>query len=391
MDVEALTIIGAGMGGLTAALALQRVGFKVSLYEQAPALAEVGAGFTVGPNAMRGLDYVDLGSSVRAAASIVNENAVRHWRTNDVIDNSRLGYEAKERAGSGNLYYHIHRVDMHDILADAVRTNDSDCIILGHEFTVLEQLDSEVIVRFKNGVQITTELLIGSDGAQSSVRQHAFSDAPPQFGGSVAYRGLVPIKDLDPAIVRSGAQLSIGPQQMFMRYPIRKGTLLNYVGNVATDEWKEEGWNRPSDISEVMRYFEDWHDEVTSIIRATPEGAGIKWAIVHRPPLSSWVNGRVTLVGDVAHPLSPFLGSGAALAMEDGVVLGRCFEAADSVEEALALYDRARIERATWIQLESQRQADRFMEVDPDQFDATTTADIHERIREYDPATVPLI
>ncbi len=386
-----IMIVGAGMGGLTAALALQRAGFKVAIYEQAPALREVGAGLSISPNSMHGLDYVGVGDRVRELGSLMDGSTVRHYRTNEIVTGSSIGTSKEQTERFGNQYMQIHRADVHTILTEAARANDPDCIKLDCEFVDFEQNDGRVTVKFKNGSEASADVMIGCDGGKSLIRERGFSEEPPKFAGYVAYRGLVPVKDLDPSVVRTGATLSIGPDQMFMRYTVRNRSLMNFVGMVTTSEWKEEGWNIQSDVSEVLHHFDEWHDEVKSIIRATPPGAGFKWALVHRSPLPSWTNGRVVLLGDAAHTITPFLGQGATMAIEDGVVMGRCFEAANNFDDALTLFEQARVERGNWVLVESQKQADRYMKSDPENFDLTGSRKVHGQVYMYNPATAPLI
>ncbi len=390
MDESKIIIIGAGMAGLTAALALQRAGFQVSIFEQVPQLGEVGAGLSISANATHALDYVGVGDRVRELASPSVDSTLRHFQTNEILAQMSIGSSEEQQARFGNEFFQIHRADLHKILTDAVLSNDPDCIILSHEFSELEQNGSEVRVKFRNGNEIKGDVLIGCDGAKSLIRERVFSQEPPKFAGYVAYRGLVPVENLDPSIVRTGATLSIGPGQMFMRYTVRHRQLMNFVGMVTTSDWKIEGWNIPCEAAEVLSHFSEWHDEVKTIIHAVPPEASFKWALVHRNPLPSWTEGRVAVLGDAAHTITPFLGQGAAMAVEDGVVIARCFACSNTPEDAIQLYERMRIDRGNWVLVESQRQADRYMTSDPDNFDLTTSRSIHAKAYDYNPATVPL-
>jgi salicylate hydroxylase len=339
---------------------------------------------------MHALDHLGVGDRVREMGSLLAESAVRHFESNDVLIQASAGRPEDQMARFGNHNYQIHRADLHTALTEAVLANDPDCLKVGHEFADLEQDSTGVTVAFSNGERAKADILLGCDGGKSTVRERGFSEEPPRFAGYVAFRGLVPVRDLDPSLVRPGASLSIGPGQIFMRYTVRHGELLNFVGIVKTSEWKIEGWNIPSETSEVLHHYESWHDEVKSIIKATPSGEGFKWALVHRSPLPSWVDGRVALLGDAAHTITPFLGQGAAMALEDGVVLARCIDTAGDIEQALSCYDQTRVERGNWVLVESQRQADRLMAADPNNFDRPASQEVYGKVFLYNPATVPL-
>jgi salicylate hydroxylase len=382
MNSPEVAIIGAGLGGLAATLALQRCGVTVRVYEQAPQLGEVGAGLTLSPNALAALDFLGVGQAMRERATPLHQSSLRHYRTNDPLTENRSRNDA-------DLQYLIHRADAHQVLVDAVREADSEALVLHRQLLSYRSDEQAIESYFADGSSAVSSVLLGCDGAKSVVRTVGFREPPPQFGGFVAFRGLIPVQRLDTAILRPGATLSIGPGRIFMRYRVRHNSLLNYVGIVRTDRWQEEGWNISSTSAEALEQFADWSEEVQSILRATPVGSGFKWALLYRAPLRSWVRGRVALLGDAAHTITPFLGQGAAMALEDAVVLGRCFAAESDRDRALQAYQRARIERGNWMLMESRQQADRLMVSDPAHFDAVASRALYQRIFAYDPAIVP--
>jgi len=390
IDTQVFSIIGAGIGGLAAALALQRAGARVLIHEQAPELGEVGAGLTISPNASHVLDHLGLRSQLSASGTVLGTGAVRHYASNEILINTPVGTLEEQVEEFGNINYQIHRADLHRILLDAVIANDPDCLKVDHRLVSLEQNGSGVTAAFANGRIATSDVLLACDGCRSIVRNLIFSDTPPEFAGYVAYRGLVDAETVDPDYVSAGATLSIGPGQMFMRYPVRNGKLINAVGIVKSTDWQEDGWNIPATASEALDHFKAWHQSIKDILIAVPAGKRFKWAILRRAPLETWVNGRIVLMGDAAHTITPFLGQGAAMALEDAMILARAVEAADELDTGLAVYDRTRVERGNWVYLESQSQGQRMMDVEPDEFDRKKSKEVYDEIFSYNPVTAPL-
>ena len=389
-DTREFAVIGAGIGGLAATLALQRTGAKVRVFEQAPALGEVGAGLTISPNASHVLDHLGLRSRLQAFGTVLGTGAVRHYATNEVLINTPVGTVEEQIAEFGNVNYQIHRADLHRILLDAVLDNDPTCLKVDHQLLGLEQDGMSVTASFANGDIATADVLLGCDGCRSLVRSQVFATAPPEFAGYVAYRGLLAADTVDPSLISGGATLSIGPGQMFMRYPVRNGELVNMVGIVKSADWQEDGWNTPATAGETLDHFAAWHDSIRDIIGAVPADKRFKWAILRRAPLESWINGRVVLMGDAAHTITPFLGQGAAMALEDAMILARSIEASQDIDAGLAIYDRTRVERGNWVFLESQQQGQRMMDVEPDDYNRKKSKEVYDAIFSYNPVTAPL-
>ena len=198
------------------------------------------------------------------------------------------------------------------------------------------------------------DVLIGADGIQSEVRAQMFEPAPPQFTGHVAWRGLVPVKDLPTALTPDSA-ISIGPKRLFTRYYVRNRELVNVLAFARKDGWEVESWSEHADMQELLDVFEGWNDEVRMLLEAMPHELCFKWALLGREALDTWIQGRVALLGDAAHPMLPFLGMGATTAIEDGLVLARACKAAADPSEALTRYDAARRVRGNLIMAESQK------------------------------------
>lgn len=366
MSDEPVLIIGAGMGGLTAALALQRAGNKVAIFEEAPELGEVGAGLTITPNATFALESLGLGERLAHFADIPDGGAVRHYQTGEVLVTRERGDFSLRTLGAN--YYQIHRADLHTLLTDAVLDNDPDCIHLDHCFETLSQTESHVAARFKNGVEVTSRILIGCDGLRSTVRANLFDEKAASFTGQVAWRGLVPVEKVPIEWMTPSSSVAVGPRHTFTRYYVRKRQLVNYVAVARKDDWREEGWSIRSEISELLAEFRGWHISMRGIMEATPPDLLYKWALFDRDPLTQWTKGRVTLLGDAAHPMLPFLGQGAAMGIEDGVVLGRCFGATSDPIDAIRRYEAARKPRANTVLLGSRDQGLRFQAENPDEY-----------------------
>jgi salicylate hydroxylase len=385
-----IVLIGAGIGGLTAALALQRHGFKVTVYEQAPQLGEVGAGLTLSPNATHALCAIGLSDALAKKASRPARQAVLHYRTGQVLVEQERGDLPRQQYGAD--YYQIHRADLHAMLAEAVTANDPSAIRLNHTFVGLNQSRALVDVAFANGATTKADVVIGCDGIKSEVRAALWGKVPPRFTGNIAWRGLVPIDRLPKGFkIEPASAAAVGAKHSMARYLIRDGTLLNYVAFAEKSGWEVESWSVRSEVSELLAEFHDWHESFRTFLAATPPELCFKWALHDRDPLPQWTKGRVTLLGDAAHPMLPFLGMGAATGIEDAVVLARAFQAAPRIDEALARYETARRERATMIQLASRAAQARLQGGKADSYDKKEHKnEEYLGLFNYNPALVPV-
>jgi salicylate hydroxylase len=383
-----ILIVGAGIGGLTAALSLQRSGNKVSIFEQAPQLGEVGAGLTISPNATHALEYVGLGDFMAKHGDIPEAGASVHYKTAEVLYHTQRGSEFKKKYGAE--YYQIHRADIHTALAEAVRANDPDAIHLSHLFKSFTQDGDKVTATFANGKSYTGDVLIGCDGVRSNVRAALFGAESPRFTGQAAFRGLVDADPVREHIVPTPSSTAMGPGRIFTRYFVRKRQLVNFVGIARTSEWKEEGWSIPATVDEMLSVYGDFNEHVVAIIKSAPPGRLFKWALFDRDPLPHWRKGRVSLLGDAAHPMLPFLGMGAAMAIEDGAIIGRAFEAASTVDEALDRYENARKDRTTSVLLNSRKQGEIYQSDDPASLKGSTSGELRLGLFDYNVKTVPV-
>jgi salicylate hydroxylase len=366
-----IAIIGAGLGGLVTALALAREGFtRIDVYERSPVLSEIGAGLTISPNSSRALIGIGLGAGLAERADEPPAAMTRHWKTGRVLTRSVRGQALRDQYGAP--YCLIHRADLLDLLIEGCAAQPAVRIHTGHALQSLVQDAGGVTLAFDDGREARAALAIGCDGVKSVVRRTAFTADAPQFSGYVAWRALLPVERpehrLDPP-----AQLFIGVDHMFMRYHVRHGTLTNVVAIARAHDprWTEEGWTIPSTVAELASHYVGWHEDIVAAIHRIPDSQCFKWAIHVRPPLPTWRDGRIVLAGDAAHPMTPFMGMGAALAIEDGVVLARSLALRPTLDDALAIYERLRRPRADFVQTESAKRGLRLMGSDPDSYGQT--------------------
>jgi salicylate hydroxylase len=385
-DLHAL-IIGAGIGGLTAALALQRVGCRVSVYEQVAELGEVGAGVTITPNACHVLNHLLGEELVRHIAHVPRSGAIKHYKTGEILIDTERGDLPRQKYGAD--YCQVHRADLHAALAAAVHTNDHDCLHVNSCFTALTESGQDVTAVLADNRPVTGDILIGCDGIRSAVRQALWGADEARFTGYIAWRGLVPTAGLDPDYLVPDSAAFAGPGRTFTRYKVRQGTLYNFVAFSRREQWATESWSERADIAEVLAEFADFAPEALAILAAVPPDQCFKWGLFDRPPLARWTRGRATLLGDAGHPMTPFLAQGAAMAIEDGMVLARAVAAAEDWQEALARYESARRERGTFVMLQSHVNARRIYSRDPDQLDRSSHRNAESLgLYEYNPLTV---
>ena len=349
-----IAIIGGGIGGLTAAACLLRAGFDVHVYEQASRLSEVGAGINIGPNASRILRRLGIAELLRETGVEPQSFDQRRWDNGHILLRSPLGAEVE--AAFGAPYYTLHRGDLHRALVDVI---PPDRLHLAHRFTQLLDYGDFVEARFENGASVSADALIGADGIHSAVRHALFGPEKPRFTGCVAHRGIVSADRLTHLGLEFRNQIWMGPGQHFVHYFVSAGTLVNFVAVTEEHSWLRESWVDRGEVCDVLVAFRGWHDQVLSIIEAADET--YKWALFDRSPLARWSVGRVTLLGDACHPMLPFMGQGAAQAIEDAATLKSCLSKFPSdVVAALSLYERLRLPRASRLQGMSENNKIRF-------------------------------
>ena len=335
-------VVGGGIGGLFAANALLAHGLRVAVYEQAAALGEVGAGVYVTPNAVRQLERTGLGPAVeRWGARVGAESAYfRH-------DGTPIAKVQVADAAGWNACFGMHRADYVELLA----ANLPDGVVhTGHRAVAYDEAGGVARVRFANGALAEADAVVGADGIHSEMRPFVFPPSKPVFHGTISYRGLVARERL-PGWPMDRWQMWAGPSKHFLVFPVRGGALVNYVGFVPADQEMKESWSAPGDPDALRREFAGWDPRIGRVLEQVDRT--FRWALYDREPLPTWSKGRLTLLGDAAHPMLPHLGQGANQSIEDGMALATILAQASraDVPAALQAYERLRRERVAEVQL----------------------------------------
>ena len=337
-----IAIIGGGIGGLAAALALLDAGFDVQVYEQAQVLREVGAGIVLTPNATRVLRRFGLGARLEALGVAPLAWRQRRWDDGRTLLCSPLA----RPPGTPAMFFTSHRAD---VVAMLIAALPPERLHLGHRLVALTDHGDRVEARFDNGMRMTADTAIGADGIHSTVRGLLLGPEQPRFTGCVAYRGMVPAERLSHLDLPLESQLWLGPGKHFVHYPVQNGRLVNFVCLIDQDTWTKESWTEPGDVAAAHAAYSGWHEQVRSIISAADDI--FIWGLFDRAPLPRWSVGRVTLVGDACHPMLPFMAQGAAQAIEDAATLAAVLaQSAADVPEALRRYESLRLPRTARIQ-----------------------------------------
>ena len=340
-----ILIAGAGIGGLCAALALAKRGFKVELFEQAATLSELGAGLQLSPNAMQVLNELGLGEPLRALAFSPSNATMRHYQSGAEYVSIPLGKQCISRYGAE--YLHVHRADLQQVLHQSA-LDFGVHIQLNAQVIGYQQAANGVQLLLANGEPIPGDVLLGADGIRSRIHTQMLGQTEAQFTGQVAWRGTIPTARLPKGLVKPNANLWVGPGRHFVSYYLRCGTVLNFVAVEERSNWTQESWHQRGDLRQLRGAFSDWHPQVSEVLAAADEC--FLWALFDRPPLAKWVDGKVALLGDACHPMLPFLAQGAAMAIEDAYVLAAMLDRYADTATALQAYQDQRLPRTRKIQ-----------------------------------------
>ncbi len=389
MKNSRVIVVGAGIGGLAAALGLARGGHQVTVLEQVPELAEVGAGLSITPNASKALIALGLAAALERHGSRPPAGAMRHYATGDIL--VRLPQDMTVDT-YGVPLYHMHRADLHTSLLAALRGLQPDALRVNSAVRTVEQDHKGVSAVVASGERVAADWLVGADGIHSVVRAALFGHDAPRFTGFVAWRGLVPAAAAPASLFDPPLCMTMGPRRLLMRYPLRNRTVINYVAMAHRDAWMEEGWSVRAELGEVQQEFHDFEPVSQQLLALTPPERLFKWGLFDRDPLPAWTLGRATLLGDAAHPMPPFTGQGAVMALEDAAVLARCAAAADDVIETLERYERARHARVDAALAMSRARAEVYFARDPSEQVKALAAGMAElrSLYAYDAGSVPV-
>lgn len=349
-----IAVVGGGIGGLAAAGFLRRAGLTATVYEQASALTEVGAGLVAAPNVVRLLRRLGVMERfLRRAVALEWGWELRRWADGSVLSVERLAGVCERLYGEGT--YVVHRADLLDTVRAAV---PGEWIRLGARCTSVEDRGRDgVLLRFADGSAVEADVVIGADGVHSVVRGAVTEPAPPEYSGICAFRTLVPAVSAPEFALRPAHTIWLGPGRHFVHYPVAGGRAVNVVAFAPAGDHIDESWSATADVGEFQAEFADWDPRVRELIAAG--GVPGRWALLDRAPLRRWSRGGITLLGDAAHPMFPFFAQGAAQAVEDAAVLARCLaDGGDDPQQALKRYESARLDRTTRLQQVSHARRD---------------------------------
>lgn len=358
MNQYKILIAGAGIGGLAAASSLMKAGHKVEIYEQAPVLAEIGAGIQISANAMHVLRDLGMEQATRRVGVHPGAYVFRLHDTGEEIQRFSLAEEHERMHGAP--YTQLHRADLHEILAATAREFDPGVVRLNRQVKGFTESENGVELHFADGSSARGDLLIGADGVKSAVRRQLFGDSPVTYTGDAAWRAIVPTDKLPPNLLEKVMSVFMGPEGHIVCYYLRAGTILNFVGIVETDELSEESWTVKLPWEILKARYKGWHPAIQTIIDTADKDECYRWSLFNRPPIRNWSSRRVTLLGDSAHPTLPYLAQGAVMSVEDGAVLTRALGMTGSIAEALQIYQRNRVDRTARIVLQSSANRELF-------------------------------
>lgn len=388
-----ILIVGAGIGGLTAAVRLAQRGHRVRVLEQAKSLGEVGAGIQMSANAVKVLTAIGVEPALKASGVLPKAFEFRRFDSGELLHRIPLGDAHREKHGAA--YYQMHRRDLHAALVEVLLQHSADAIQLDAAVCGVHENDQEAGVELASGQTLRAELVIGADGVKSRVRQHVLGPDRPVFTGQVVWRVLVPV-DRVPKELRTDIVSTIwcGPHNHGVMYYLRGGQLINFVGCVARP-WEEESWTAARPWAELDSDYAGWHPMVRAVVEAADRDQCFRWALNSRVPAMAWSTPRVTMLGDAVHSTLPYMAQGAAMAIEDAGVLARALELDLPLEERLRVYEQHRAPRTRRVVEESTEMGQLYQIDNADEMrqafhDRNIARSRNEWLYPYDPLTVPL-
>jgi len=341
-------IIGAGMGGLATAANLRRIGIEVTIYEQARAFARVGAGIQQGPNSVKVLRGMGLEERVRSVAFHPEMTRYRDAATGDLLWQRTQGAEYEEKYGAPQLL--LHRADLHEALASIV---PADVIQRSKKLIDFRQDGDGVDMFFADGSSARADMMIAADGVHSMVRERMHGPEQPRFTGRVAYRTTFPTALIKNVEVEGSTKWMAKDRHIVIYFTNPRKDEVYFVTSTPEPSFNIESWSTEGDLDQLLREYSEFHPIVRGVLEACP--AVHKWALVERDPLPFWTQGRVALLGDSCHPMTPYMAQGAGTSIEDAAILARCLADASTsdIPRALKIYEANRKPRTSWIQASS--------------------------------------
>lgn len=346
-----IAVVGAGIGGLTLAAALTRAGVPCTVYEQAPRLSETGAGLQLAPNAVRLLHRLGLADEVAERAVHPLSRDIRRWEDDRLLSRTVFGAECEALYGAP--YTTVHRADLHSALI----TVAGDAVHVGRRLSGLSQRSDAVVLRFADGTTQEADVVVGADGIRSAVRAELTRDSP-EFSGQFIYRGLIPGRHVPELAREPRIRIWLGPGQHCVCYPISGGRSLSFAATAPGAHRHDESWTSTADPAEAIAAYRGWNSTVAALLAAA-DSVG-RWALHDRAPLETWSTGRITVLGDAAHPMLPFAAQGANQAIEDAMTLAACLvrPGDGGLAEALRRYEATRAPRTNLLQKSSRERAE---------------------------------
>ena len=348
-----ILIVGAGIGGLVSALCLNKKGYEVEIYEQSEVLSELGAGVQLSPNATRVLDYLELTDDLKPHIFEPRSFQFLNYKTEKIISKRELGLKIQDDFGFPN--FDVHRADLQKVLLNKV---EEEGIKIYTNMKVIDVGNEENKAYIKiNEQKIKADIVIGADGIHSVVREKLFEKKESSFTGNVAWRMLIPVDSLPRDLILPDTTVWLGPKKHFVSYHVSGGKNLNCVCLVEQDGWTNESWSERGNIEDLREVYNGWNQTIETLLKIANPNTLYRWALHDRPPMKQWSKGRITLLGDAAHPMLPFLAQGAAMAIEDGAVLADCISSYKDNEKSLKNFEQIRKPRTSFVQLAARRNA----------------------------------
>ena len=386
-----IVIVGAGIGGLTAAACLLKAGHSVRVFEQSAQLAEVGAGIQCSANAVKVLDYIGLRPLIEPYIARPAAFEFRRFDSGELLHSIPLGAAHEKQHGAP--YFQIHRGDIHKALAEAVTALDAKAIVVGARAVSLEEDAQKATVKFADGTSVSADLVVGADGIKSIVRQRVIGNDAPVFTGQVAWRCIVPTKLIPPELrTEIVSTIWCGPKNHAVTCYLRGGDLLIFVGCVERG-WEEESWTAARPWEDLDADYAGWHPKVRAVIDHVERDQCFRWALNNRVPSMIWSSERITMLGDAVHSTLPYMAQGAVMAIEDSAVLMRALALDIPLVQRLQVYEKHRAPRTARVVRESTEMADLYHISDAAEMrkafhDRNIARSRNEWLYPYDPLTV---